>query len=68
MFTQNRRGRLCGGKKQLVRADGVVGCTLVERSKKEQQLDFRERRTHLWLPWEVRGQEGCGSIQHTGNQ
>lgn len=55
MFTQNRRGKLCGGKKQLVRGDGVVGCSLVERSKKEQWLDFTERRTYLWLPWEVKG-------------
>lgn len=55
MFTQNRRGRLCGGKQQLVRGDGVVGCSLVESSEKEQWLDFMELRNHLWLPWKGKG-------------
>lgn len=66
MFTQNRRGRLCGGKQQLVRGDGVVGCSMVESSEKEQWLDFTELRNHLWLPWKVKGTKrdvGLFSIQ-----
>jgi hypothetical protein len=49
MLTQNRKGRLCGGKRHRVRNEGTVGCHMT-RELSGEEVVMRELRCLAALP------------------